>query len=127
VPILRRDGELDPTDGEAALLVAMSAATIDRRLAGERAKMIVGGRSHTKPGSLLKSQIPIVLRTPNLAQMSPVIVRPAGQRGDQRRPAPSGRVDVDRVNITPRTRVVYPYGPLTVHVVELLVTALLTR
>ena len=37
----------------------MSAATIDRRLAGERAKMIVCGRSHTKPGSLLKSQIPI--------------------------------------------------------------------
>jgi hypothetical protein len=53
VPILRRDGELDLTDGEAALLVAMSAATIDRRLAGERAKMIVRGRSHTKPGSLL--------------------------------------------------------------------------
>jgi hypothetical protein len=33
VPILRRDGELDLTDGEAALLVAMSAATIDLRLA----------------------------------------------------------------------------------------------
>ena len=61
--ILRRDGELDPTDGEAALLVAMSAATIDRRLDGERAKMIVGGRSHTKPGSLLKSQIPHRTRT----------------------------------------------------------------
>jgi len=59
VPVLRRDGELDLTDGEAALLVAMSAATIDRRLASERAKMIVRGRSHTKPGSLLKSQIPI--------------------------------------------------------------------
>jgi hypothetical protein len=41
------------------LLVAMSAATIDRRLAGERAKMMARGRSHTKPGSLLKSQIPI--------------------------------------------------------------------
>ena len=62
MPILRRDGELDLTDGEAALLVAMSAATIDRRLAGERAKMIVRGRSHTKPGSLLKSQIPILVR-----------------------------------------------------------------
>jgi hypothetical protein len=62
-----------------------------------------------------------------LAPMRPVIVRPAVQRGDQRRPAPSGRVDVDRVKITPRTRVVYPYVPLTVHVVELLVTALLTR
>jgi len=59
VPILRRDGELDLTDAEAALLVAMSAATIDRRLAGERARMMPRGRSHTKPGSLLKSQIPI--------------------------------------------------------------------
>ena len=59
VPVLRRDGELDLTDAEAVLLVAMSAATIDRRLAGERAKMMVRGRSHTKPGSLLKSQIPI--------------------------------------------------------------------
>jgi len=59
VPILRRDGELHLGDGEAASLVAMSAATIDRRLAGERAKMMACGRSHTKPGSLLKSQIPI--------------------------------------------------------------------
>jgi transposase InsO family protein len=59
VPILRRDGELDLTDDEAALLVRMSAATIDRRLAGERARMMPRGRSHTKPGSLLKSQIPV--------------------------------------------------------------------
>jgi transposase InsO family protein len=59
VPVLRRDGELDLSDAEAALLVGMSAATIDRRLAGERAKMTVRGRSHTKPGSLLKSRIPI--------------------------------------------------------------------
>ena len=59
VPLLRRDGELDLSDEEAALLVAMSAATIDRRLAGERAKMMPRGRSHTKPGSLLKSQIPV--------------------------------------------------------------------
>jgi integrase-like protein len=59
VPILRRDGELKITDEEAALLCRMSAATIDRRLAGERAKMTLRGRSHTKPGSLLKSQIPV--------------------------------------------------------------------
>jgi len=59
VPLLRRDGELDLDDDEAALLVAMSAATIDRRLAG--AKVLAGFRatSHTKPGSLLKTQIPI--------------------------------------------------------------------
>ncbi|WP_161886003.1 integrase catalytic domain-containing protein [Marisediminicola antarctica] len=59
VPLLRRDNELDLTDAEAALLVRMSAATIDRRLAPERAKLLSRGRSHTKPGTLLKSQIPI--------------------------------------------------------------------
>ena len=59
VPLLRRDGELDLSDAEAELLMAMSAATIDRRLAGERAKMMPRGRCHTKPGSLLKSQIPV--------------------------------------------------------------------
>ena len=57
VPLLRRDGELDLTDVEAALLVRMSAATIDRRLGPERFKMMSRGRSHTKPGTLLKSQI----------------------------------------------------------------------
>ena len=59
VPLLRRDDELTLTDAEAALLVRISAATIDRRLAPERAKLISRGRSHTKPGTLLKSQIPI--------------------------------------------------------------------
>lgn len=59
VPLLRRDGELDLSDDEAELLMSMSAATIDRRLVN--AKVVAGftGRSHTKPGSLLKSQIPI--------------------------------------------------------------------
>lgn len=59
VPMLRRDGELDVSDHDAELLMAMSAATIDRRLVN--AKVVSGfmGRSHTKPGSLLKSQIPI--------------------------------------------------------------------
>ena len=47
------------TDDTAAELLAMSAATMNRRLAGDRAKMALRGRSHTKPGSLLKSQIPI--------------------------------------------------------------------
>jgi len=59
VPLLRRDGELTLTDEDAALLMRMSAATIDRRLAPERAKLVLRGRSHTKPGSLLKSQIPV--------------------------------------------------------------------
>ncbi|MGH3593776.1 MAG: integrase catalytic domain-containing protein [Acidimicrobiales bacterium] len=56
---LRRFEELDIDDDTAALLTGMSAATIDRRLAPERKKHELKGRSHTKPGSLLKSQIPI--------------------------------------------------------------------
>ncbi|MGH9044556.1 MAG: hypothetical protein ACRDVP_06950 [Acidimicrobiales bacterium] len=59
VAMLRRDGELAVTDAEADLLCAMSPATIDRRLAGERALLGFRGRSHTKPGTLLKSQIPV--------------------------------------------------------------------
>jgi plasmid stabilization system protein ParE len=60
VASLRRHGELEVSDELAAQLVAMSAATIDRRLAGDRAELATGrGRSLTKPGSLLKSQIPM--------------------------------------------------------------------
>jgi Integrase core domain len=56
---LRHFGELDIDEDTAGLLAGMSAATIDRRLAPERKKHQLRGRSHTKPGSLLKSQIPI--------------------------------------------------------------------
>lgn len=59
VPKLRTENALDVTDEQAALLQRMSASTIDRRLAHERQKMVLRGRSHTKPGSLLKSQIPV--------------------------------------------------------------------
>ncbi|WP_369046388.1 hypothetical protein [Sinomonas sp. P10A9] len=59
VPMLRRDGELELSEEEAALLCRMSAATIDRRLAAARSRMVLRGRCHTKPGSLLKSQIPV--------------------------------------------------------------------
>jgi hypothetical protein len=59
VMVLRHFGELVIDDATAALLVSMSAATIDRRLAGERAKHRLKGRTTTKPGSLLKSQIPV--------------------------------------------------------------------
>jgi transposase InsO family protein len=59
VAVLRRFGELIIDDDTAALLVGMSAATIDRRLAGERKRHELKGRSRTKPGSLLKSQIPV--------------------------------------------------------------------
>jgi AcrR family transcriptional regulator len=56
---LRVCGELDIDDATAAKLCAMSAATIDRRLACEREKMQLKGHSLTKPGALLKRQIPI--------------------------------------------------------------------
>jgi Integrase core domain len=59
VAVLRHFRELVISDETAALLVSISAATIDRRLADERAKRKIRGRVGTKPGSLLKSQIPV--------------------------------------------------------------------
>jgi len=59
VAVLRQFGELVIDDHTAALVVSMSAATIDRRLAGERAIRQLKGRRATKPGSLLRSQIPV--------------------------------------------------------------------
>src|ERR1700682_4119389 len=59
VAVLRHFGELVLDEDTAALLVSMSAATIDRRLAPERRKHQLKGRCTTKPGSLLKSQIPV--------------------------------------------------------------------
>ena len=51
VAVLRHFGELDIDEDTAELLVSMSAATIDRRLAAERAKYRLKGRCTTKPGS----------------------------------------------------------------------------
>ena len=59
VAVLHHFGELVLDEDTAVLLVSMSAATIDRRLAPERRKHQIKGRSTTKPGSLLKSQIPV--------------------------------------------------------------------
>jgi hypothetical protein len=59
VPLLVRDGHLRLSAEEVRALLAMSPATIDRRLAPDRRLLVGRGRSHTKPGTLLKSQIPI--------------------------------------------------------------------
>jgi hypothetical protein len=59
VMVLRHFGELVISDDIAELLVSMSAATIDRRLAPVRREHRHRGRCTTKPGSLLKSQIPV--------------------------------------------------------------------
>jgi len=59
VPRLRRLGELKVDDDTAALLLRIAPATIDRRLAVDRARLTLRGRSHTKPGTLLKDSIPM--------------------------------------------------------------------
>ncbi len=59
VRLMREHGELDIDDDTAGSLTAMSAATIDRRLAAAKSRLRVKGRSHTKPGSLQKSRIPM--------------------------------------------------------------------
>lgn len=56
---LERFGELELTDGQRAQLLSMSARTIDRLLAAKRRRLRLRGRSLTKPGTLLRSQIPI--------------------------------------------------------------------
>jgi hypothetical protein len=59
VPRLRRLGELDIDEETTVLLLKIAPATIDRRLAGDRAKLILRGRSHTRLGTLLKDSIPM--------------------------------------------------------------------
>jgi len=59
VEALERCGELEVSPQVRAKLCQISAATIDRALATERARLRVRGRSGTKPGSLLRRQIPI--------------------------------------------------------------------
>ncbi|WP_167048206.1 DDE-type integrase/transposase/recombinase [Salinibacterium sp. ZJ454] len=59
VPRLRRLGELKVDDDTAGLLLRIAPATIDRRLAEDRARLTLRGRSHTKPGTLLKDSIPM--------------------------------------------------------------------
>jgi hypothetical protein len=59
VTALERCGELQVDPEVRTKLLSMSAATIDRALAPERARLRVKGRSGTKPGTMLKRQIPI--------------------------------------------------------------------
>ena len=59
VQALERVGELSLDAAVRTKLLSVSAATIDRMLAPERRRLQVKGRSGTKPGSILKRQIPI--------------------------------------------------------------------
>jgi len=64
IPALEREGALTLSDTLRATVYGVSAATIDRRLAAQRRQQRPHGLSTTKPGSLLKSQIPIRTYTP---------------------------------------------------------------
>jgi len=59
ISILERHKEIRLDRDTRKKLYKISSATIDRLLAEERKKQTIKGRSHTKPGTLLKSQIPI--------------------------------------------------------------------
>jgi hypothetical protein len=59
IPRLIRFGEIRLAQEAKDKLMKISPATIDRILAPERKKYKIKGRANTKPGTLLKSQIPI--------------------------------------------------------------------
>lgn len=59
IAVLERHGELMLDPATRQKLQAISAASIDRLLAPERRRLNVRGRSGTKPGTLLKHQIPV--------------------------------------------------------------------
>ncbi len=57
--LLCHQPELQISNAVHTQLLQISASTIDRMLAGERKKLTIKGRTHTKHGPLLKHQIPI--------------------------------------------------------------------
>lgn len=59
IAVLERHGELRLEATTRQKLRAISAASIDRLLAAQRRRLNVRGRSGTKPGTLLKHQIPV--------------------------------------------------------------------
>ena len=59
LPKLERWGDLKVSKEVREKLLRMSASTIDRVLASERKRMELKSRSGTKPGTLLKHQVPI--------------------------------------------------------------------
>jgi hypothetical protein len=59
IPILEKHREIKLSIEVREKLRKISSATIDRLLAEDKKTLIAGSRSYTKPGTLLKSQIPI--------------------------------------------------------------------
>lgn len=61
---LLRFKEVKVNKFEKKLLLKISAATVDRLLKADRKRLEIKGRSGTKPGTLLKHQIPVRIFTP---------------------------------------------------------------
>lgn len=59
VAVLEKFGEMRLGGGVREKLLAVSASTADRLLASEKKKLALKSRSKTRPGSLLKHQIPV--------------------------------------------------------------------
>jgi hypothetical protein len=59
LPVLERWGEMTLAEPIRAKVMAISPATIDRLLASTKKKSALKGRTHTKPGTLLKHHIPM--------------------------------------------------------------------
>ncbi len=59
IDTLTRDGELSLTERQKELLLIVSPATIERYISPQRRQVFGRGKTTTKPGTLLKSQIPI--------------------------------------------------------------------
>jgi hypothetical protein len=90
---MQRCGELEASPEVREKLLRISAATIDRLLASERARLRVKGRrSGTKPGSILKRQIPIRTTRRYAPWSGYGSARPCScpGRSGSRRPSPSG-------------------------------------
>lgn len=59
IPVLERHGELLLEEEVREKILRISAATVDRMLRREKAKFTLKGKARTKPGTLLKNQVPI--------------------------------------------------------------------
>jgi len=59
IEMLHLEPDLGIDEAVKQKLLQISPATIDRMLTGERKKLVLKGRSHTRAGTLLKHQIPI--------------------------------------------------------------------
>jgi hypothetical protein len=88
VAALRAHDELVIDDVTADLLCSISAATIDRRLAPDRAQLQAKGTSLTRPGSMLKSMIALKTwaqwndATPGFVEMD-LVGHDGGDNNDQ--------------------------------------------